>query len=561
MKIIRWWGVITFFVLLLILTLVWYLLAPVIIADSIEDLGSEALGAKVEVDSVDLSLFPVAVSLNHLTAADPEQPMKNLLDTEQIKFSLDAGALLWKKLVIDELILTGVKTATDRATSGALEGGRKTGQAIQNAIEMALPDMEQLDINSVVDNADLITLKRVDEFKQSQAKIKQEWEKALDKKAFAERTDAIKSEYERLSKRAKDNKLNLIKDRKDWKKLKKSIDAERKQIASLSDKIKQDKKTLAEQLKSVKNGPGDDLTAVMDKFGLGSGVEGLVDKYLGPKYTPWVMRAVEFAKQFKSDGSSGEEEVEQAAVQVGKKVYFKDEHTFPELLIKKINLSGSDQGWELDGKGFDLGYLPWLTGKPAKLNIQFGGKGDAKVDLSSDWPSADKMSTELKSVVSSWPIESMQFMETKEGSWVVNSGVLSANVVGELTLEKIDLEASFSIQSPKLSVPDGISDWQKSLATSVNQQAKLDFKLTANGSITEPKIRLDSSIEKLFQKAIGEKVKQKAQKLTGKVKAAIGEKIGDISSLDNFTKDFDGWDSQIADKDALLKNLLGKIKF
>jgi len=59
MKMIRWWGLAAFFGLILILALAWYFLAPVIIKNSIENLGSEALGAKVEIESVDLTLFPL----------------------------------------------------------------------------------------------------------------------------------------------------------------------------------------------------------------------------------------------------------------------------------------------------------------------------------------------------------------------------------------------------------------------------------------------------------------------------------------------------------------------
>jgi len=300
------------------------------------------------------------------------------------------------------------------------------------------------------------------------------------------------------------------------------------------------------------------MKAIMNKMGVANGAEGLVDKYLGPQYTPWVSKALEMAKSFKP--SSGEESQEQAVLQVGKKVYFNDQHIFPEILVKKIKLSGSNQGWELDGNGFDLGYLPWLTGNPAKLDIDLGGKGKAKLNIVSDWKSSNKMSTKLKSSVTSWPLDSMKFMQTESGSWTLKSGNLTASINGELTLEKIDLVADFSINSPKLNVPDNLAGWQKSLANSVNNEKDISFKLTAKGSITEPKIKLDTSVEKLFKKAIGDKVKKEADKLKGKVKQSISDKVGDISSLENFEDNFKQWQSQMGEKDKLLESLLGKVK-
>jgi len=123
--------------------------------------GSEALGAKVDISSVELSLFPVSVAINKLKATDPDQPMQNIFESEQIKFSVDAESLLWKKIVIDELVLSGVKTATKRESSGALAGGRKSTQAVENVVDAVLPDMNSIDVNQLVAKADLVTVKRI----------------------------------------------------------------------------------------------------------------------------------------------------------------------------------------------------------------------------------------------------------------------------------------------------------------------------------------------------------------------------------------------------------------
>ncbi len=560
MKIIRWWGLAAFIILGVLLVLIWYLLAPKLIANAIEDIGSEAVGAKVEVRDVELNLFPLSVALNHLTAADPDEPMQNLFESQKIKFSIDSETLLWKKVVIDELAVTGVKTGTPRTSSGALPGGRKTTQMVQEVTDFNVPEVTQEDIQAMVEKADLITLKRVKKLDETQSNIKQEWDTALDKDAFQARVNKLQSEYERLAKRLEENKLNLIKDRNDWKQLKKDVDAERKSISALSDKLKQDKQLISEQIKSVKEGPKDDLNAVMSRFGLGNGVEGLVDKYIGPQYTPWILRALDLVKSFKKSSDVEKTEEEKAAVQVGDKVYFKDEKIFPQLLVKKINIQGENQGISLSGQGFNLGYLPWLIGQPSQLKLDFNGKGSAKVNLKSDWQSANSMQTQLTSNINNWSLESMQFMQTKEGSWLLNSGTLNAQLNGNITLKEIDFSATFEIASPKLDVPQNISDWQQTLANSINNEKSIKLVLTATGALESPKIRVSSGIENLFKQAIGEKVKQKAEKLKGKVKDKIAEKVGDLGDLDKLSGDFSKWQEQISNKDDVLKNILGKIK-
>ncbi|TQV72113.1 TIGR03545 family protein [Aliikangiella marina] len=562
MKIIRWWGIGVFIALLVLLALSWVLLAPKIIGDTIEQVGSEALGAKVEVGDVDLTLFPVSVTLNQVYAANPDKPMENIFESSQIKMAIDSESLLWKKIVIDELVLDGVKTATPRTESGELAGGRKSAQFVQETLDIDIPELSESDIKSAVEKADLITVRRVNTLKDTQQQLKGEWEQVLDKKAFEQRTDDIKKEYDRLSERLKKNKLNLIKDAKEWKKLKREIDAERKNISGLSDKLKQDRRLLAKQLTDVKNGPEADLDAVMSDFGLGNGIDGIIDKYLGPKYTPWVKRAIEMTQGMESEPATAESqsETDKLAVQVGDKVYYEDEKLFPEILIKKIKLGGGDTGWTLDGDGFNLGYLPWLTGNPAVMNLKLDGDRKASFDMSSDWPSSNKMLTKLSSKIDAWPVTNMQLMQTEEGAWTIDSGVFVADIQGELTLEKIDLRATFKVTSPQLTAPEGLSDWKKTLAASINSQKVVDFDLKVTGSVSEPKVKLKSSLENLLKDAVGEKVKQKAESLKADFKQQITEKVGDISGLEDFNGNLDDWQKQLGSKDDLLKEILGKIK-
>ncbi len=559
MKIIRWWGILAFISIMLVIGLTGYFLAPKLIASAIEESGSELLGAKVDVANVELSLVPLSVAINQLEATDPDAPMSNIFAADQIKMSIDSSSLLWRKVVIDELVLTGVKTNTARKNSGALAQGRRTQQATEQLVELVVPDLSNVDIDSMLNNADLITLKRTQDFKQNQKLIEEQWNKALDKQAFNKRTSHIKNEFKRLSDRAKKNKLNLIKDRKDWKKLKANIDAERKNISNLSKKLKTDKAQLANQLKAIKQGPQDDLNALVDNLGVGNGIDGLVDKYLGPQYTPWVKRAIELSSQFKSS-EGNTDEAEQSVVTVGDRVFFKDEKVFPDMLIKTLKLGGSHDGWQLNGNGLNIGYLPWLTGKPANLDINFDGKGKAKASINSFWQSAENMNTSVKANVEKWPLTAMTLMTTEQGNWQINSGNLAANINGELSLEKINLTASFTITNPKMAYPESLSGWQKGLASAINQQPSIQLNLTATGDIGEPKIKLDSSLESLFQKALGEQVKQKAQSLKTEIKNKLTEKIGDQSSLDNYTKQFDEWKNLLNQNNQFLDDIKNKIK-
>lgn len=556
MKIIRLWGVISFFVIVLLLVLGWYFIAPNLIASSIEKSGSEALGAKVEVDNIELGLFPLTVKINRLKATDPDQPMSNLVEINNIRFGVDSKALMWKKILIEELTLVGVQLNTKRKTSGAIEGGRATEKLASQISSVEIPELTEENIKEMVAKADLITVKRIELLNKSKNKLSIYWKKALDKKALNKRLKGLETEFNRLSQRAKSNKLNLLTDRKKWKSLKKNIDKERKAIGSLNKQLKQDKKILQQQIVAVKNGPNDDLNAIMKNVGLDNGVAGLSDKFLGPQFTPWITQGLSLLKGMKSDEAvSGEQKSAVYSTNKGQLVQFEDDQIFPDLLIKKINLSGKDGNREISGLGNNIGYFPWLVGEPSTLKLALNGSGSAQLNINSDWKDENNMKTKINSSIKQWPIKNMKLMETEQGSWMVNSGQLNSVLTGDLTLKKINLKLAVNLLNPKIATPSNLSGWKKTLAASLNQQKQFKINIMVSGTIENPKIKVDSSIEKLFSQAIGAKIKEQASKLKGKIKKTISDKVGDLSFLDGITGDFSSWSEQLKTNDGLLSKL------
>jgi uncharacterized protein (TIGR03545 family) len=558
MKIIRLWGVIAFFVLVLLVVAAWYLLAPSLIKSGIEATGTEVVGAKVEINEVKLSLFPLGVEIKQLQAADPDSPMSNLVEVGLIKFAVDSDALMWKKIQIDELNISDIQLGTSRNSSGAIPGGRATEQLSNEIATIDLPELSQQDVKSMVEEADLLTVKRLNTLDTTQQRLNQEWKKALDSDANKARVESLEDEFKRLTERAKDNKLNLIADRKDWKKLNKAIDKERDNIKTLNNKFKQDKELLATQVKAVRNGPEDDLDAIMNNMGLGNGIDGLSDRFLGPEVTPWLRKALDAMSGLQAEPSSSEEAMVYSTDK-GLRVQFKDEQLFPDVLIKKVNLSGKDQNWSLSGDGSNLGYFPWLVGQPAKLDLAMSGQGSANLSLHSEWQNAQTMNTKIDSNVDQWPLKDFQLMETSDGAWMVNSGQLDSNLNGKLTLESIDLNLSLKLNQPKINSPANLSGWQETLAESLNQQSQLSIDVAVTGSLQEPQFKIRSSIENLFKDAIGKKLKQQAEKLKSKFSEEISAKVGDLGDLDQYTKNFDQWKEQLKSNDELLEKLKVKI--
>ena len=70
---IRWWGLGVFGVLVVAIGLVWLLVVDGLVKAMIEDKGTAAVGAKVELDAADLTLFPTGLTLTRLQVTNPDE--------------------------------------------------------------------------------------------------------------------------------------------------------------------------------------------------------------------------------------------------------------------------------------------------------------------------------------------------------------------------------------------------------------------------------------------------------------------------------------------------------
>jgi uncharacterized protein (TIGR03545 family) len=83
--------------------------------------GEMAIGAKVEVAEVTTSLRGGEITITGIAAANPQKPMRNLLEAEQLRLEIDAAQLLRNRVVVHDGLIGGLQFDSERTTSGALE--------------------------------------------------------------------------------------------------------------------------------------------------------------------------------------------------------------------------------------------------------------------------------------------------------------------------------------------------------------------------------------------------------------------------------------------------------
>ncbi len=87
---------------------------------SIVTYGSQALGARIDIETLDLSLTRVDLELGGVQVANPASPAKNLFRAARVQLDLDRDALLQRRLVVREGRISGLRLDDMRGSSGAL---------------------------------------------------------------------------------------------------------------------------------------------------------------------------------------------------------------------------------------------------------------------------------------------------------------------------------------------------------------------------------------------------------------------------------------------------------
>jgi uncharacterized protein (TIGR03545 family) len=175
LKIFRWQAIIPLALLLLLLISVWFLYSDKMVEHAVEDFGAELVGARVDLESADLRLTEGAVRLTGLQVADPNSPMRNLIEAEEIAADISLEPLLRKKVHIQRAALLGLRFGTERTESGALENpspssGRLLREISAWADAVRIPPLGLEALRAVV-NVDAIAPESLKTIAQAQAAV------------------------------------------------------------------------------------------------------------------------------------------------------------------------------------------------------------------------------------------------------------------------------------------------------------------------------------------------------------------------------------------------------
>ena len=170
-----------------------YLLSDRWVERGLERAGEAVVGARVEVDGLDVQPTSLAVSLRRLQVANPNDTWKNLFETGRLAFDLGVAALARKKVHIQEVTIADVRIGTKRETDGRLPRPPDPDapgwfERARQSLERRLADApvlnlgllnQKVDVDAVLASFDMQTPARLDSLKQELTATQQRWQARL----------------------------------------------------------------------------------------------------------------------------------------------------------------------------------------------------------------------------------------------------------------------------------------------------------------------------------------------------------------------------------------------
>lgn len=283
-KWVRWWGIAAFIAIILIILGIWYLLADRIIKNNIEESGEFIVGAKVEIGKVDLSIIPLGINIKNMQITDPNSPMKNLIDVDNIQFHLDAKYLFDRKVIIEDMVVEGLKFNTDREKSGEIEGAEPL--TVKRAFDdFVMPLLDLSKLKTFIEQEDLQSINELNEVVDDFDRVYTEWQASVRMMPTIDDMNAHRSRANKIIVDIEKNRVTgLIANSKKIKQLKEDVERD-------IDNINVNKKAMQIDLDSLKTKKNRALKYIEDDFAK-----------LSAKYTPDIRGLKNFSRYiFKDD--------------------------------------------------------------------------------------------------------------------------------------------------------------------------------------------------------------------------------------------------------------------
>lgn len=576
---IRWWGLGAFIGLAALVACVWVFLVDGWVKDIIEDAGTTAVGAKVDLDAADLSLFPAGLTLTRLQVTNPRKHMTNVVEVAKVAMGLDGLNLLRRKVIVEEMAVEGIRLGTPRETSGAINPFQEglVSEKDSGMFSISLPSLEVPDVKKILEQEDLETIRLIETLKADIQREKEAWETRLKELPGKAQVVEYKERVKNLKKSAKGGLEGVLGGVGEVQSLKQDIEQEIQSLKSAKKAFEEKLALLRNRLDQVKTAPQRDIQHLKAKYNLSpQGLANMSQSLLGDEIGSYVRQGAEWYERIKPflegaknlQGSEAGPEVQKPLRGKGVDVQFREANPLPEFLIKLTKASVSLDVGDVSGIIHNITNDQPTLGRPTTFT--FSGeqlKGVKAVILQGALNHVVPANAHDQLTAQANGYELNKFVLSKDDKWPValTSGLADVTVRAELNGQQLRAQGGANLQHLQLSAgkEGDTNPLTQSLSSAVRDVSQLSLEADVTGTLTQYDVKISSDLDRILQHAAGKMVNDLAATFGAELQTAISAKIAEpLQELKARMSGFDGMAREITERvsqhNDILQSLLEK---
>lgn len=551
-----------------------------LIQSTIEEKGSEILEAQIDIGSLVTSLGQQSIDIRSLQVADANNLENNLVEVGTIVVNFDLIQALSKKVILDELVASGIHFNKKRTTPAkpfkarAKPGGQSGPKEDPDedgfgALTGMLDGLNLKSPEDILKSEKLETLEAVEKTREKIKNLQKDWKAKLDKVLGKGGIEQIKGRIDSIKNKARNisgfKSLGTIQSlTTEIKSIRTDIKGQLDQIKSLKDDLKNEIAQTKKLVADLKNLPQKDWDRLKKKYSLSSrdGGVNLVSSLVTGPLKKKLDRAWSLYKQvspYLNNDPNGKPEKEEVERGKGQPIQFQQPVSTPNFLIRHALLGFNIFNQEISGELRDFSDNQKIHGKPAVLKL------DASKNENFDRFTLDLTLDRTGNTAHDTLTAAIQSFKLKDLDLGNSIGIDRAEVFlkGDIDiLGENDLSGNFRLDVNKVSFryPVKPGDEFSRIAGQVLASVK-DFYIAIQitGTLNNYSLRIESDLDQLLNRALRKFFDAKIKEFEIKLKKSIAqatagplaETSGSLSGLLDLSKGLNA-------EGASYKDLLGK---
>lgn len=562
-----WIAVVGFFI---IIALIWFVVVDWVVEIAIESQGTKAVGARVDVAGADLSLLPAGIEVRGLQVTDPDSPMSNALDIRRIYSDIELKPLIQRKVIIDNLRMEGIRLNTPRKTSGAVAGGKPAAGkqaaplppwlgnmcAGQNITPFSIPNAQD-----ILSHEKLQSLELARQLSTRIDTAKAQWQQRLKDLPTRQELEAYRTRLNKV--KAGGGLESLLGSASELKRLNDDLRKDLSRLEKARAEYRTELQNLEKQSASLTKAPYEDVRRLKAKYAVSTeGLANLSRVLFGPSVCRWWKNGYQWYARLKPylDGRPKAEtqSPEESAKPAPKK------GDMPDFLIRKLHVDALLETGHFTGEATDITSDPAIWGKP--LAFKFLGRQMQRIkginmDGVLNFMQPGNPRHHVKLLVQKFGLDHLELGDPDNLPLSITKALADISMNLDLAGPKLDALAKARLEDVQMAVEKAAgSEMTRALADAVASVTHFALTAIVKGSDPDYSTRIESDLDPLLRKAMGQVIATATSKLESQLQAAVAEKTqGPLKDAQNRLGGLAGMADEFSQRldvgNSLLKNI------